>query len=268
MKRFCLVLAVAWLTACTGPQKTAVSTPVSSLVPDGKLWSSLFQQKAAEYKALCIQAYNIAQLRVDEALKTPSSKPKAIITDIDETFLDNSPYAVARALQGKDYDAQSWQEWTDKGIADTLPGALGFFNYAASKSIDVFYITNRKEAERKGTLQNLQHFRFPFADEKHLILRQAEASSSKEKRRQEIAAGYDIILLVGDNLSDFSVLFDAKSTEQRATAVQQLSVEFGKKFIVLPNTNYGGWEDAIYGNKYGLTPAQKDSAIKTNLRSE
>ncbi|HEY6503638.1 MAG TPA: 5'-nucleotidase, lipoprotein e(P4) family, partial [Chitinophagaceae bacterium] len=223
-----------------------------------------FQQRAAEYKALCIQAYNIAHLRLEEALKIPSAKPKAIITDIDETFLDNSPYAVHRALQGKDYDSPSWQEWTDKGIADTLTGALAFFNYAAVNNVEVFYITNRKEAERKGTLQNLQHYRFPFADEKHLILR--KDVSSKEQRRQQVAAGYEIVLLLGDNLADFSVLFDTKTTEQRTANVQQLAAEFGKKFIVLPNANYGGWEDAVYGNNYNLKPAQKDSAIKSNLK--
>jgi 5'-nucleotidase (lipoprotein e(P4) family) len=259
MKSLLIIISTSFLMACAGTKKA------SNLVPHGKLWSSLFQQKAAEYKALCLQAYNIAQFRLDEALKSPSAKPKAVITDIDETFLDNSPYAVHRALQGKDYDALSWQEWTDKGIADTLTGALNFFNYAASKNVEVFYITNRKEVERKGTLQNLQYYHFPFADEKHLVLR--KDGSSKEQRRQDVAAGYDIVLLLGDNLADFSSLFDSpKTTGQRTAAVQQLAAEFGKKFIVLPNANYGGWEEAVYGNNFNLKPAQKDSAIKSNLK--
>ncbi|MEI9807950.1 MAG: 5'-nucleotidase, lipoprotein e(P4) family [Bacteroidota bacterium] len=265
MKLLPVIICTSLLAACAGTKKVPALAAESSLVPDGKLWSSLFQQKAAEYKALCLQAYNIAQLRLDEALKNPSGKPKAIITDIDETFLDNSPYAVHRALQGKDYDAASWQEWTDKGIADTLSGALAFFNYAASKNAEIFYITNRKEAERKGTMQNLQYYHFPFADEKHLILR--TGGSSKEDRRLQVAAGYDIVLLLGDNLADFSSLFDTlKTTGQRSAAVQQLAAEFGKKFIVLPNANYGGWEDAVYGNNYNLKPPQKDSAIKSNLK--
>jgi 5'-nucleotidase (lipoprotein e(P4) family) len=266
MKLFTAVLSLSLLISCTGSKNLPAPSQQESLVPDGKLWSSLFQQKAAEYKALCIQAYNIARFRLDEALQQPSSKPRAVITDIDETFLDNSPYAVHRALQGKDYDAASWQEWTDKGEADTLSGALSFFNYAASKNVEVFYITNRKEAERKGTLQNLQRYHFPFADEKHLVLRQAGASSSKEQRRLQLASSFDIVLLLGDNLADFSALFDAKSGEQRSANVQMLSAEFGKKFIVLPNANYGGWEDAVYGNNFNLTPSQKDSAIKSNLK--
>lgn len=267
MKPVYLILLVCsfFLLACTGNKKAVTGHKDSPLVPHGKLWSSLFQQKAAEYKALCLQAFNIARLRLDEALAQPSAKPMAIITDIDETFLDNSPYAVHRASQGKDYDAASWQAWTDQGAADTLTGALSFFNYAASKNVEVFYITNRRESERAGTMRNLKNFGFPFADDKHLILR--KDVSSKEVRRRQVASAYDIILLLGDNLADFSDLFDGKTTEQRAANVQQSAAVFGKKFIILPNANYGGWEEAIYGNRYNLTPAQKDSAINSNLRS-
>lgn len=265
MKRVYFIAFTLLLMACTGTKKLSMSCIQSNLVPDGKLWSSLFQQKAAEYKALCIQAYNIAAFRLAEALLKPSAKPKAVITDIDETFLDNSPYAVNRALRGLDYDAASWQEWTAKGMADTLTGALSFFNYAASKNVEVFYITNRKEKERQGTLQNLQFYHFPFADDQHLILR--KDSSSKEPRRLQVAATHDIVLLLGDNLTDFSSLFDSnKKTKERAATVQELAAEFGKKFIILPNANYGGWEEAIYGNSFYLTPAQKDSAIKNNLK--
>ncbi len=231
---------------------------------DGKIWSSLFQQRAAEYKALCLQAFNIARLRIDETSQLSTAKPKAIITDIDETFLDNSPFAVHQALLGKEYEAAAWYDWTAKGIADTLTGGLAFFNYATSKNIEIFYITNRDEKERVGTLQNLKHFNFPFADNQHLIMRQS--LSSKEARRQQVANTHEIILLLGDNLADFSMLFDKKTETERDQQVQQLAGEFGKKFIVLPNTNYGGWEDALYNNSYNWTPAQKDSLIKTKLK--
>lgn len=266
MKKNLLLLPVITgllVTACS-PKVHKTGTSAPNMVADGKLWSSLFQQKSAEYQALCLQAFNIARLRVDQALQQQHNKPLAIITDIDETFLDNSPYAVHRALQGKDYSPETWNQWTAKGIADTLTGGLAFFKYAAAKNITIFYITNRDEQERAGTLANLQRFGFPNADNQHLILRQG--SSSKESRRQQVANTHEIILLMGDNLSDFSMLFDKQTTAQRAANVQQLKNEFGKKFIVLPNANYGGWEDAIYGNSHNLTPAQKDSAIKANLK--
>lgn len=259
-----LVCFIIFLGACAPTRKAGNLPKESALIPHGKIWSSVFQQRAAEYKALCDQAYNIARLRLEEALQKPSSKPLAIITDIDETILDNSPYAVQQGLQGKDYEPDSWYEWTEKGMADTLSGALSFFNYAASRNVEIFYITNREEQERKGTLKNLQAFHFPFADDKHLILKQT--ISSKEERREKVATDYNIILLIGDNLADFSNLFDKKTEEERNKNVQLLSSEFGRKFIILPNANYGGWEDAIYLNQRNWSTAQKDSLLKSKLR--
>jgi 5'-nucleotidase (lipoprotein e(P4) family) len=189
----------------------------------------------------------------------------AIVTDIDETFLDNSPASVHQALLGKDYEDAAWHEWTAQAMADTLSGALAFFNYAASKNIEVFYITNRDEKDKAGTMANLQRFGFPFADNDHLIVR--GTTSSKEDRRKQVAATREIILLLGDNLADFSILFDKKSEAERDQAVQQMAAEFGKRFILLPNFNYGGWEDAIYKNRRDWTPAQKDSLLKSGLKS-
>lgn len=267
MYRWCFFVLICLLMGCAANKqmKSPATAKSSGLIIDGKIWSSLFQQKAAEYKALCLQAFNIARVRVDESLRVTTQKPKAIITDIDETFLDNSPYAVHQALQGKDYDPATWAEWTAKGIADTLTGALSFFNYAAQHGIEIFYVTNREESERKGTLQNLQYFNFPFADNQHLILKQAV--SSKEPRRQEIAKTHDIILLLGDNLADMSAAFDKKTEAERNQQVQIAAAEFGKKFIVLPNFNYGGWEDAIYLNSRNWTPQQKDSLLKAGLKN-
>jgi 5'-nucleotidase (lipoprotein e(P4) family) len=267
MKHLWLFGYLLLCSACSGPKhNSSITTSSVHLVVDGKLWSSVFQQRAAEYKALCFQAYNIAKLRLDEALKADHSKPLAVITDIDETVLDNSPFAVHQGLQGKDYDAKDWSDWTSKGSADTLAGALSFFTYASTKGVEVFYISNRREAERPGTLRNLQRLQFPYADEQHLILRKDEAS--KESRRLQVASTHSIVLLLGDNLADFTLLFDKKlNSAERVSAVQDLAMEFGKRFIMLPNANYGGWEDALYGNNYGLSSAQKDSAIRANLKN-
>jgi 5'-nucleotidase (lipoprotein e(P4) family) len=267
MKKAFVFVSVIALAACSSLHHTGINniSNNNNLVPDGKLFTSLFQQRAAEYKALCFQAYNIAQLRLDQSLQQNSAKPKAVITDIDETVLDNSPYAVHQALQGKDYDNASWTEWTNKAEADTLAGALTFFKYAASKNVEVFYITNREEKERTATLQNLKKYGFPYADNEHLILRQT--TSSKEERRHHVSATHEIVLLLGDNLSDFSAIFDKRTMADRLTATQRSATLFGNRFIVLPNSNYGDWESALYQYNYKLTAAQKDSIIKANLKS-
>jgi 5'-nucleotidase (lipoprotein e(P4) family) len=255
---------VLWLAACTATKKLAISQPAGISIR-GKLFASLYQQRAAEYHALCLQAYNLARWRLDELSQQVYAKPKAIITDIDETVLDNSAYAVHQALQGKDYEPSSWHEWTGKAEADTFPGALTFLKYASSKGMEIFYITNRDEQERSATLQNLQHFGFPNADNGHLQLRKNE--SGKEQRRLQVLADHGVILLLGDNLSDFSSLFDKKMIEERLQATQQQLGQFGNRFIVLPNPVYGDWESALYRYNYQLNSAQKDSVIRSLLKS-
>jgi 5'-nucleotidase (lipoprotein e(P4) family) len=266
MKYCFLLFLILFFIACTSPRNASVAPSQGQLVINGKIWSSVFQQRSAEYKALCLQAFNIARLRVDEAMQAQHQGQKlAIITDIDETFLDNSPYALHQAFRGKDHESAAWAEWTAKGIADTLTGALNFFRYAASKNIEIFYITNRDEQDRAGTLNNLLRFQFPFADNHHLVVR--GSNSGKEDRRKQVAATHTIILLLGDNLSDFSSLFDKKTEAERDHNVQTHAAEFGNRFIVLPNANYGGWEDAIYENSRNWTLAQKDSLLKLRLKT-
>lgn len=241
-------------------------TSGSHLVTDGKLYAAAFMQRSAEYHALCLQAYNIAKLRLDEYLQSStSSKSKAVITDIDETILDNSADEVHHDLQGKGFDPTEWAQWTAMAAADTVPGALSFLKYAASKNVEIFYITNRDEGDREGTLKNLQKFGFPNADNAHLLPRQN--TSSKEARRQQVMANHDVLLLLGDNLADLSPLYDnKKSTEERLQATKELANQFGNHFIVLPNPVYGDWESALYQYK-GLTLSQKDSAIRSSLRT-
>jgi len=238
-----------------------------SIANGGKVWASLWQQRSAEYRALCFQAYNMARLRLDEALKQPGDKPLAVITDIDETVLDNSPYDAMRAAKNQEFDPKTWKAWTGKAIADTVPGAPAFFKYAASKGVAVFYITNRDEDERAPTLRNLLLYNMPNANDAHLLLRQT--SSSKEARRQHVLKTHNVVLLCGDNLPDFDLLYDNKPAEQNRQAVtDQLKKDFGSKYIVIPNPSYGDFEGAFYNFNYKLTGAQKDSVIRAKVKAD
>jgi 5'-nucleotidase (lipoprotein e(P4) family) len=265
MKKLILIAAV-FFCACNSTQKlgapkTALPENVSL---NGKLFSALFMQRSAEYRALCLQAYNIARLRVDNYHPT-SNLPLAIITDIDETILDNSPFAVHQAYMGKEYDDASWYQWTDMAAADTMPGAASLLKYLAAKHIEVFYVSNRAEKERATTLKNLQHFNLPNADDAHFLPKLT--SSSKEDRRLNIMKTHEVILLLGDNLADFSKLFDKKNETERKANTDASVADFGNKFIILPNPNYGDWEGSLYKYNYRLTQAQKDSVIKSVLRT-
>lgn len=259
-----LIIGILFLSACSSRHATVNTEPGTPMIVHGKTFATFFQQHAAEYKALCYQAFNIARIRLDQ-YQPVSNLPKAIITDIDETVLDNSAYEAHQTLQGKDYDAASWLEWTNKAAADTVPGAPAFLKYAASKGVEIFYITNREEKERASTLQNLRQFGLPNADDAHFFPK--VSGSGKEPRRQTVMATHEVIFLMGDNLGDFSSLFDKKTMDQRETNTDISMSDFGKKFIVLPNPVYGDWEGALINYNYKLTAAQKDSIIRSVLKS-
>lgn len=260
-----LCLVFLCFSACRVQKTTTVAPLSGSLVVRGPLWGAVWQQKAAEYKALCYQAYNIARLRLDIILQQPHSKPLAVVTDIDETALDNSPYAVHQALQDSSYSDKTWMDWTARIDCDTVPGALSFFRYAFSRGVRIFYITNRLEAERASTEKDLLRWNFPDATPDHLFLKQDV--SGKEKRRSIVARDHEIVLLCGDNLSDFSAVFDKQPYGERDRLTISNAGSFGDRFIVLPNATYGDWEGALYNYNHKLGELQKDSIIKAQLRT-
>lgn len=263
MKKFCFAI-VLFVVSCSSPRVsiTNVKSPDPAVI-DGKIFATAWQQRSAEYKALCYQAFSIARVRIEQSNQARSPKPKAIMTDIDETLLNNSPYEVHQLLQGKDYDDASWKDWTSRGIADTMPGALHFLQYASAAGIEIFYVTNRDQSEREGTLKNLKKFNFPNADNEHLLLK--GNSSSKEERKNTIAETHTIVLLMGDNMNDFSAMFEKKNPYDRAKVADDFAGDFGNRFIVLPNPVYGDWEFSLYHFNYSLTPAQKDSVLRSSL---
>lgn len=65
-------------------------------------------------------------------------------------------------------------------------------------------------------------------------------------------------MLIGDNLNDFSEVFENRGDDWGAELVEQYSQEFGRRFIILPNPMYGEWEQDMY-KTYDKTPAEKRS---------
>jgi len=223
----------------------------------------LYHQKAAEYKALSYQAYNIAKLVLDKDLSNKSLKGKrAVIVDIDETVLDNSPFEAKMITKNAKFP-DDWFEWTKLGNAKPIAGSVEFLNYAASKNVEVFYITNRSLEERDVTIKNLNKYNFPMADTAHIITKIDE--SSKEKRRNKIAENYRIVLLVGDNLTDFAGIFDKASIERRDFVTDSLKNVFGDKFIIIPNAMYGDWENALYEYNKSIDVSEKEKIRKSHL---
>jgi 5'-nucleotidase (lipoprotein e(P4) family) len=235
----------------------------------------LFMQKAAEYRALTYQAFNIAKMQLDEDFNKKNFKklpraeqkmPRAVVVDIDETVLDNSPAQAYLVKNRLPFTLPNWYAWGEMRSAKAIPGAVDFLNYASKKGVKVFYVSNRDEVQKQATIDNLKSVGFPDAADETVLLRQKE--SSKEARRQAISAKYRIVLLMGDNLDDLAQQFERKSIEDRFIEVDKARELFGKKFIVLPNAMYGTWESAIYeyGQLNEIEKAQKRTNALTSFK--
>jgi 5'-nucleotidase (lipoprotein e(P4) family) len=262
---FVLVLCSAAATYVVTISTAQQTPPPAEVAADNEYQAgaTLWMQKSAEYRALAHQAFNLARWQLDADLdnknvqklaKAEQRKPRAIVVDIDETVLDNSPSQAAGIKARKPFSLPDWYAWGEMRKAKAIPGAVDFLNYATSKGVKVFYVTNRDEVQKQATIDNLKNAGFNDVSAENVLLRTTE--SSKEARRQSILQKYRIVMLMGDNLDDLSTVFERKSVADRFAEVDKVKTEWGKRWIVLPNAMYGTWENAIY--EYGrLTDAQK-----------
>jgi len=232
-----------------------------------KLQAQVWTQNSAEYRALCYQAFNAAKINLDAIFffEKKYDKPLAIIADVDETVLDNSPYDGKLILNNTSYNRESWVDWGNLEIAKAIPGSLDFLKYASEKNIEIFYISNRYSEQLESTVNNLKKLGFPNAKKSNVLLR--NDGRSKSERRKSVFKNYEVIMLIGDNLSDFNDEFEEKLSTERIKYTDDLSSEFGTKLIVLPNPNYGDWEsNGIFEGK-SLSDDQKDSIRKSKIKS-
>ena len=233
---------------------------------DLRTYPVLWHQTSAEYRALCYQAFNTARSYLETVLATRQPGEKfAIVTDLDETILDNSLPEAKGIKEDKPYDPAEWKKWVDLSAATAIPGAVDFLQWAAGEDVTIFYISNRTKADIPATADNLKKLQIPFADEEHMLF--LADGSTKEPRRLKVAENYKIVMLLGDNLNDFTQAFEKKSIDNRKAEVDLVRGEWGKKFIVIPNAIYGEWENAVYDYERNLTPEQKDAKRKEKLIS-
>ena len=236
----------------------------------------LFQQTAAERLAGSLQAFRSARQSLDKALADPTwsalpgqnikGKKTAIIVDVDETVLDNTAYEARMILDGTKYP-EGWVSWGKEAAATEVPGAKDFLNYAASKDVTIFYVTNRVVELKEATKKNLTQLGIPWDQSKETILMRGENNwnSDKGPRRALVGKDYRVLLMIGDNLGDFVDAKDnALGPNQRKDVVEDYSDYWGVKWFMLQNIAYGDWEGALYDFDYSLSP---DEVHNTRLES-
>ncbi len=215
------------------------------------LWAVAWKQTAAEFAALCHQAYQLARLRLDERLaaRQPNDRRLAVITDVDDTILHAGSYWGHLVAEGREFfDDATWDEWLPENLMTPVPGARAFFDYCASRDVEVFYVTNRDQGERtfEYALAQLEEFGFPYADETHLWV--FRDTSNKTPAREAIEQDFDVALMLGDNLNDYRRDYYVADVDERMALMERDRDDWGSRFILLPNPTDGHWVRAIFGD--------------------
>jgi len=233
--------------------------------------ATLWVQTSAEYEAVSRSIYEAAARGLPASLADSTSSaaveqhgsfsvlPPAIIVDVDETVLDNSPYQARQLIAGRDYDSDTWASWVDEASAEAVPGARDFAIAASDLGIAVFYVTNRRSTQEEATRRNLARLGFPVRDDMDVVLTRGERpewTGAKSSRRQAVAGTHRVLMLFGDDLNDF---LDASglSVRERSDLAARYGDYWGDRWWMLPGPTYGSWERALWDSDYELDAAER-----------
>jgi acid phosphatase len=272
------VLLIVVLINCKTYQPT-IAPSKTELKEDQNLNAVLWMQTSLEYEMLCKQTYKNAESYLDEALKDSTwtaaleqegdyqKLPPAIIVDVDETILDNSPFQARLSKTHTPYTEDLWQGWVKEKAAKPIPGSKEFINKAIEKGVTIFYVTNR-ELEAP-TVENLQREINPNITADVVLCKneQKDWTSNKTSRRYFVADTHRILLLVGDDYNDFEFL-GSSTPADRITLASQNTKYWGKYWFILPNPTYGSFEKAILDYDYSLPDSTKLHLKYEHLKTE
>ena len=285
-----LFAAVLGLGACRTMTPADAAAPPAAEVPppaatatvaaNDNLNAVLWMQRAAEYRATCETVYHAAADRLDAALKDPQwdaiapgeranparGLPPAVVLDVDETVLDNSPYQARLVRSDDTYDEATWDAWVREEKAQALPGVLDFAKAATARGITLIYISNRADHLGPATLSNLRKAGLPVKDDSVFLglgtfVEGCEQEGSEKLCRRQLAArNYRVLMQFGDQLGDFTQVI-ANSPDARDALEAQYRGWFGQRWWALPNPTYGSWEPAMFNNAWS-EPVERRRALK------
>lgn len=267
------------LVACAAPA-TRTPPPEATTAPAGapaahdQLYALLYMQTALEYEATARSVYQAAMRQLapvaqqasrtgdfestgaaeygtalpeGEALNNDAHQPLAIILDIDETVLDNSPYQARTLLANQGFEDAGWTAWGEERRARPIPGALELLQWARQQGITPFYVSNRRSKMLVATADNLRAMGFFVHDDNSNVLLRDDTrgwGKNKGSRRIWVDRDYRVIALFGDNLGDFldDVFDDPAARLARSKPYQGW---WGTRWFMLPNPSYGSWLDVM-----------------------
>jgi 5'-nucleotidase (lipoprotein e(P4) family) len=284
VRRALALLVITALAGCAQPRMTASGVPIVEPKPSQTPPATMqWLYGSAEAAALSVQAYHAfrdhvlalakarprdqmvlaAGARIDAPRFVPcAGKPLAVVLDVDETALLNLGYEYDEALGGKTYDAARWEVWELSGSDDVapVPGAVTALRAIRQAGVTVVFNSNRKAANAQYSEAAIDGAGLGPAKHGDTLWLQGDvaAGSAKDPRRGAIAERYCVIAMAGDQLGDFSDMFNAKSLSVRSRRDAASSAPWarlwGAGWFLLPNPVYG---PGVRGNFDDVFPADK-----------
>jgi 5'-nucleotidase (lipoprotein e(P4) family) len=286
--------ALALLAACSAAPSKAPSHPIAATVAAAtpplattpahdNLNAVAWSQTAIEHDLIYLQTYRGAESRLlpaladkhwdalpkdDRVAPTKALKP-AVVLDIDETVLDNSPYQARLIKSGGEFNEADWAAWCKEERARALPGVVEFTQFAASHGIAVIYSSNRAKDLDQATLSNLRKAGLPVSGPEAFLglgtfVEDCEqVGTEKGCRRQLVSHKYRVLMQFGDQIGDFVTVL-ANNAEGRQKAMAPYMGWVGTRWFVLPNATYGAWEPALFNNDWS---APRDERRRQKIQS-
>lgn len=239
------ITALVLLSGCAVFTRPQAPTPASEVAPEavmapmpkGVHWT----RNSAEHEAIFLQTYQLAEWALEALVADLKVGTWAVAVDADETIIDNSLYEKEIAALGEEMTEKTWDAWVKRREATALPGAIAFLTRVQELGGRVAVVTNRSDRHCEATRDVLRDHGIPF----DVVLCRGE-SREKEPRWESVELGnatpglppMRIVMWLGDNIGDFPDL--DQTVRFRGDAAFS---DFGTRFIVFPNPNYGSWEE-------------------------
>jgi 5'-nucleotidase (lipoprotein e(P4) family) len=262
--RHLILGAVALAGGASASAQAPPPAPAAPTPPAGMQWL----YGSGESGASSIQAYHafrdyvVAAVRArpresvvlaaDSTLEDPrmipcGDKPLAVVLDVDETALQNLGYQYDEAVTGRRYDQERWNRWERTGADAVLamPGAVAALNTIRAEGVTVIFNSNRQAAAAAQTEAAIDGANLGPAAHGETLYLQGDIApgSAKDPRRAAISSRYCVIALAGDQLGDFSDLFNARALSvpdrRRYATSPPFSALWGRGWFMLSNPVYG-----------------------------
>ena len=278
-----LVLLIGTAAAASACLAQAPAAPTAEDVAKQRIKPFQYLYGSGEAAALSIAVYRaltdhavaqVAKRPAEGVIMTPEStldapsfvacgdKPLAAVFDVDETLIGNVGYEHYELTKLSGFSEPVWERWEQTGADQVIavPGAVSAVNALRRAGVTVVFNSNRLSANAPQTAAAIKAAGLGEAVAKEtLFLKGDDATgSAKDGRRAMIAAKYCVIAMAGDQLGDFTDLFNQEgmTVKGRRSEVSSgwATKLWGAGWFLLPNPVYGS---AIKGGLDDIFPTDK-----------